>query len=190
MGARANNALRNQLLAAWAEPHRSYHTLEHLAECLEVLAYSTAPADPPAEVEVALWFHDAIYDVHSHDNELRSASWAQQELRAHGAAPAAAERVYQLVMATQHAAQPQTPDGQLLVDVDLSILGAPPARFAAYEAQIRQEYAWVPDDVFRTKRGEILRGFLARPTLYSTAYFRTTREAAARNNLQQALAGL
>jgi predicted metal-dependent HD superfamily phosphohydrolase len=138
-------------------------------------------------VATALWFHDAIYALRASDNEARSADWAQQALRAAGAAAEAADRVHALVMATCHTAQPATPDAALLVDIDLAILGASPARFAEYEAQIRQEYSFVPGWLFRRKRRQILQGFLDRPRLYSTTHFHDALEAAARRNLQQVL---
>lgn len=92
-------------------------------------------------------------------------------------------------MATCHSALPESPDAQLLVDVDLSILGALPPRFAEYEEQIRQEYAFVPEDLFRRKRGEILRAFLDRPVIYSTPHFQAALETRARDNLRLAIAG-
>ena len=79
---------------------------------------------------------------------------------------------------------------QLVVDVDLSILGAPDARFAEYERQIRQEYAWVPPDAFRERRARVLGSFLGRPALYGTAHFATRLEARARENLRRSLARL
>ena len=110
-------------------------------------------------------------------------------LQGHGAVPAAVQRIDELIMATCHSALPVTPDAQLLVDIDLSILGALPQRFAEYEAQIRQEYAFVPEDIFREKRGEILRAFLDRPVIYSTPHFQAALEARARDNLRLAIAG-
>ena len=88
-------------------------------------------------------------------------------------------------MAKHHRAS--TPDEALLVDVDLAIRGRPEARFDLYERQIREEYAWVPEDVFRQKRGEILRGFLGRPSIYQTEAFRAKYEAQARRNLARSL---
>lgn len=90
-------------------------------------------------------------------------------------------------MATQHAALPQTPDQGVLVDVDLSILAASPMRFAEYEAQVRDEYAWVPGWLFRRKRRAVLKDFLAREKIYSTEHFRTRLEATARRNLEIAV---
>ena len=190
LGARGGEALHAQLLARYAEPHRAYHTLQHLAECLALFEEMRHLARHPAEIEVALWFHDAIYDVHRHDNEAQSADWARRALLDAGASADAGERVAALVLATRHSVAPATPDEQLLVDIDLAILGAASVRFAEYEAQIGVEYGHVPRPLFNQKRGEILAGFLARPMLYATPALRTRFEAAARRNLRHALAML
>jgi predicted metal-dependent HD superfamily phosphohydrolase len=183
----ADDAVLDALLARYSEPHRAYHTLQHLDECLEALARERMHATRPAEIALALWFHDAIYDVHRHDNEEQSAEWAQDALLAAGADADAAGRVHALVMATCHHAQPEDADAQLLVDIDLSILGAPAARFAEYERQIRVEYAHVPPEVFEPRRREILGRFLARDPLYLTASVRDRLEAQAHLNLRQAI---
>lgn len=180
----------DELVARYAEPHRRYHTLQHLAECLAHVETVRHLAEHPGEVEIALWFHDGIYDTQRHDNERQSADWARAVLESHGAAPATVERVDELIMATCHSALPVSPDAQLLVDVDLSILGALPQRFAEYEEQIRQEYAFVPELLFRQKRAEILRGFLGRPLIYSTPHFQAALETRARENLRLAIAGI
>ncbi|MGM9482152.1 HD domain-containing protein [Roseateles sp. NT4] len=190
LGARDGEALQAELLARYAEPHRGYHTQQHLHECLALFGEFAHLAERPAEVEIALWFHDAIYDVHRHDNEALSADWARAALLDAGAPADAAERVAALVLATRHSVAPATADEQLLVDIDLAILGAAPARFAEYEAQIRVEYAYVPQAVFNEKRGAILAGFLARPVLYGTPALRERFEAPARANLQAALSAL
>lgn len=185
-----SDALHAELLARYAEPHRAYHAQQHLAECLALFDQVRHLAERPGEIEIALWFHDAIYDVHRHDNEVRSADWARDALLDAGAAVDAADRVEALVLATRHSAAPATVDEQLLVDIDLAILGAAPARFAEYEAQIRVEYAHVPVPLFNEKRGAILAGFLARPLLYGTPALGARFEAAARANLQAAIASL
>ena len=182
--------LRDRLLEAWAEPQREYHTLRHLRDCLALFEEASGLAEHPGEVEIALWFHDAIYDLKAKDNEARSAAWAGQALIEAGVGPEVCVRVHQLIMATCHAALPTTPDQALLVDIDLSILGAEPERFDEYEVQVRQEYAWVPGLLFRRKRREILAGFLDRPHIYATAYFRERFEASARENLRRSIARL
>ena len=176
-----------QLLARYSEPHRHYHTLQHLGECLAMFDSVRGLPEHPDEVELALWFHDAIYDTHRPDNEERSADWARAALREAGVANDAADRVHALIMATRHTANPVLPDEQLLVDIDLSILAAEQARFDEYEGQIRQEYAFVPRWLFRRKRRAILQGFLDRPSIYSTAHFKQALEQLARENLKQAI---
>lgn len=181
-------ALFERLKAAYAEPQRHYHTLQHLGECLALFDGARTLADRPHEVELALWFHDAVYEVKRHDNEQRSADWAREALRDAGVGGDAAQRVHDLVMATRHTAVPAGRDERLLVDIDLSILGAERARFDEYERQIRREYAYVPGFLFRRKRREILKGFLDRPAIYGTPHFHDALEARARENLARAIA--
>jgi predicted metal-dependent HD superfamily phosphohydrolase len=177
------------LIARWDEPHRKYHTLQHLRECLSLFDSVRGLSARPAEIEVALWFHDAIYDTERSDNEERSAEWASTAATAAGAAPPVAARIHALVMATKHTAAPSGAEAQLLVDIDLAILGADKQRFAEYERQIREEYSWVPIDVFEQKRRAILRAFLGRPRLYATPHFHAALDAAARANLSSAIGG-
>ncbi|HSI59717.1 MAG TPA: N-methyl-D-aspartate receptor NMDAR2C subunit [Ideonella sp.] len=183
-------ALRDALLARYAEPHRRYHTLQHLAECIAQLEPARHLAEHPGEVEIALWFHDAVYELQSKQNEADSAAWAEQALAQAGVAEAGVRRVGALVMATRHDALPSAADEQLLVDVDLAILGAPPARFAEYERQVREEYAWVPEPAFQQGRSAVLQQFLQREAIYSTLLFRERLEASARDNLRSSLAKL
>ena len=180
----------DELVRGWAEPHRRYHTLQHLRECLAMFERERALAERPGEVAIALWFHDAVYDTRRHDNEVMSADWAERALRDAGAADEVGARVHALVLATRHDEVPATADARLLVDLDLAILGAAAARFDEYERQIRAEYAFVPQSLFRAKRGEILRGFLERPRLFATPEMSARLEAPARANLARALASL
>lgn len=178
------------LVAAWSGPRRRYHSLQHLEECLALYEEHAGLATHPGEVELALWFHDAVYELRAKDNELRSAELAESALAAAQVEAQAVQRVRRLVLATRHEALPETDDEALLVDIDLSILGAPGERFDEYEVQVRQEYSWVPRALFRMKRREILAGFLARPAIYATAAIRAAREQQARANLARSLAKL
>lgn len=186
----AGQGLYDRLMACWNEEHRRYHTARHLRECLQHFAEVRDQAQHPAEIEVALWFHDAIYNPRRDDNELLSAQWAHQSVLQAGLPQEVADRVHALVMATRHDAVPADPDAQLLVDVDLAILGAEPQRFDESDEHIRAEYAHVPDEEFRVGRARILSSFLARPRLYSTPHFYARLEQRARDNLQRALARL
>lgn len=189
LGAAGDGALlRGDLLARHAQPWRHYHTLQHLGECIAWCERTGALARRPAEVEMALWFHDAVYDIPGSGNEERSAELAAASLAGAGVAPEAVARIGRMVLATRHtAALPDSADAQLLVDIDLAILGAPTARFAEYEAQIRAEYAFVPEAQFAARRREILRSFLARPRIYGTVLLSDRLERQARTNLARAL---
>src|SRR4029450_10137197 len=106
------------LLARYAEPHRRYHTARHLDECFEKLAALRGLADHPAEGEVALWFHEGIYERRSLANEAKSADLAVSKASAAGVPVDCAERIRRLIMATRHAAIPSGIDEEVLVDVD------------------------------------------------------------------------
>jgi len=187
IGIDAPAGLLDELQRRYSEAHRHYHTLQHLEECLARYDELRQAAVHAAEIEFAIWFHDAIYDVTRHDNEEQSAVLVQRALLQAGMSSQSAAHVYSLVMATRHAAQPTGADECVLVDVDLSILAASPARFAQYERQIRLEYGHVPDAVFEPKRRAILAAFLERPSVFSTALFREQYEQAARANLREAI---
>lgn len=178
------------LVAAYSEPHRHYHTGKHIEHCLHELDSAPGIAQEPAEVELALWYHDAVYDPYSSKNEERSADLACDLLKRHNVSAARVERVRELILATRHAAPATTPDAQVLVDIDLSILGADEATYAQFEGDVRKEYRWVPAIVFRRKRAEILASFLERPSVYGTEPFRAKYEANARHNLAQAIQAL
>ena len=178
------------LTSRYAESHRHYHTAQHINECLAHFDGAYTCCEHPPEVELALWFHDAIYEPRAKDNEEKSADWAVRVMRESGMPLDAQTRVRALIMTTCHDALPETADEQVLVDIDLSILGADAARFDEYEAQVRAEYRWVPGFLFRRKRREVLEGFLARESIYATTHFRNQLEKKARDNLARSLARL
>lgn len=178
------------LLSRYREPHRKYHTLQHLDACLALFDGVRDQAEHAEEVELALWFHDAIYQVRDPRNESQSAEWARSALLQFRADPQSARRVHALVMATNHQIEPQTSDEALLLDVDLAILGAPPEQFDAYEKQVREELASIPDDAFRIGRRRILTMFFDRDPIYRTTGFRQRFERQAKLNLGQSLAAL
>ena len=176
-----------ELLARYGEAHRHYHTAQHLNECLKAFDTLKAMCDHPAEAELALWFHDAVYDTRRHDNELLSADWAAKVLEDAGAVSEVTQRARDLIAATSHRDMPFSADAKAVVDADLSILAAGRARFDQFEDQVRQEYDWVPKARYRERRAEIMGSLLARPSIYSTPLFRQTREAQARANIAELL---
>ncbi|MFQ4139824.1 N-methyl-D-aspartate receptor NMDAR2C subunit [Nodosilinea sp. PGN35] len=182
--------LWDDLCDRYTEPHRAYHTLHHLSECFSWFDRAHNLAQSPGAVELALWFHDVVYDPRRADNEAQSAAWASRVIDGVGGGPVLQQTVHAMILATQHHSTLGTGDGLLVIDSDLAILGAAPGRFAQYEAQIRQEYAWVPEAVFCQKRAEVIAAFLARPSIFTLGLFRARLEEQARQNLARSLARL
>ena len=177
----------DRLAAAYGAQDRAYHNQRHLNECFEHLAAVREELAEPAEVMLALWFHDVVYDSRRPDNEERSAAWAREVMRTAGCAATTIEAVSALILSTAHHAPPELGDGRFLIDIDLAILGAAPERFDEYEGQIRREYAWVEEAAFREGRAEVLRRFLDRPSVFATDHFRARFERRARANMTQSL---
>lgn len=180
-----------RLLRAYSQAHRAYHTAQHLTECLAHLRVACAGLmqsaeahKQVAEVALALWYHDAVYRPERSDNEARSAHWLRVRAQQFGIAPSGIARLTAMVLATRHgvASVPVDAQTQLLLDIDLAILAATPARFHEYCEQIRFEYAFVPAAIFANKRAQVLREFLTQEKIYQSP-FGASFEAAARLNL-------
>ncbi len=173
------------IMKRWSEPHRHYHNLQHLNECFAFLDEYKSQAQQPAVLEIALWFHDVIYDPKAHGtNEQQSAELARSTLRAAHVSQSIIKQVHQLIMLTQHHPPGDTPDATLMCDIDLAILGQNRSRFQAYEQGIRAEYAWVPEADYKKGRSQFLKIFLQRPHVYTTPVFQTRFEETARQNLR------
>ncbi len=171
------------------EDHRAYHDVEHIAECLSWFDRVRNLAERPAELEVALFFHDAIYEPLASDNEARSAEKLRQLAREARVPTDAVERIARLIESTAtHEAT--SGDAALLSDIDLAILGASPARYARYEREVRREYAAIDDASYQSGRAPVLRGFLERVEIYRTPRLAARLEAQARDNLSSALSAL
>lgn len=176
------------LLTAYAEPQRAYHSLQHLEECLCVFdaAKSSGLIQHPDLIEMALWFHDAVYDPKSSENEALSAQMAVEAL---GDGESACE-VARLILLTKSHQPGDGLDDAWIIDIDLAIFAQVPERVMEYERQIREEYAWVAESVYREKRAEILTGFLKREQIYLTAWAREQFEERARKNLRALIASV
>lgn len=175
------------LETAYRESHRTYHTLDHVRECLAQLDGVADLAEHPVDLELALWFHDVVYRPFARDNEARSAQWARMSMTNGGADPVSVDRVARLVDATSHRSESEENDHRLIVDIDLSVFGWDPERFVRYETQVRSEYRCVPWPVYRKSRTSVLREFLERPRIYLTDRFFEHHEDRARKNLRKAL---
>ena len=178
------------LVKAHAQRHRAYHTLDHIAACLRHLDVVKSKTNYPHEVEMALWFHDAVYQPFSNTNEEDSAQWAVDWLTKRGAESAEIKRIESHILATKSHGAARNLDQRYMLDIDLSILGASPKVYDEFESNIRREYKRVPKLIFRRKRKAILEGFLTRPNIYITDYFQNRLEQQARVNIANAISNL
>jgi len=156
-GLSENRAMFDKLITLHNEPHRAYHTTEHISACLKHLDTTAQLADHPHEIEMAFWFHDAIYNPFSSTNEEDSADMAEAFLQSQNIATDICARVKQMILITKHHAITETNDEAIMIDIDLSILGAPTHIFDQYEKDIRIEYRKVPSLIFKPKRRKILK---------------------------------
>jgi predicted metal-dependent HD superfamily phosphohydrolase len=180
----------DQVLAAYLGADRYYHGIGHIRECLRELDSVRDSADDPRAIELAIWFHDVVYDGRRQDNEERSADLADRELDRLGVEPALRDEVHRLILLTRHDREPPDRDGKIMVDIDLASLAMPPEVFDENTRLIRKEYPHVRDDDFARGRRDMLGRFLARPRIYYTDEFRERYEGRARENLSRALAKL
>jgi predicted metal-dependent HD superfamily phosphohydrolase len=179
------------LLGRWAEPHRAYHDLAHLAEVLERVDLLAAEADQPDLVRLAAWFHDAVYDPTAADNEGRSAALAITTLRRLGLDEPLVAEVARLVHLTvTHEVAHEDRDGAVLCDADLAVLASDDLRYSSYVEGVRREYAHVDDAAFAVGRAQVLSTLLDRPALFRTAHGRSAWEQRARANITAELARL
>lgn len=125
-----------ELLRRYSEPHRAYHTLDHVRDCLNELNWASGLADKPDEIRMAIWFHDAVYNPFASDNEERSARLAEKSLAEAGISDSAVRRISDMILTTKHPCRPESPDARLLMDIDLSILGKPRDIFDDYVLNI------------------------------------------------------
>ncbi len=183
-------SLLSELESLYSERHRSYHNLQHVLDCLRYLALYPIPDSDTASLDLAIWFHDAIYKPLEGGNELASADLAVDRLASLGLTAAQQQKVHRLIMATTHDSVREDLDESVMIDVDLSILGRDRPTFEVYESSIRREYRLVPGPLYRHKRKAILQSFLSRPHIYSTEVFRDQFEDAAESNLRWAISKL
>jgi len=174
-----------ELARRYSEPHRHYHTLDHIAALWDLLPGAGAA------LALAVYLHDAVYDTRAADNEERSAALADEMLQPlYIPADVRAETRRLILLTKRHAAAADDADGYRLLDADLAVLGAPPDEYDRYAAAIRREYAWVAEDDYRRGRRNVLENFLRRERLYFTEEVRARREAQARENLRREIGAL
>ncbi|MFD3661892.1 hypothetical protein ACFWVF_15040 [Streptomyces sp. NPDC058659] len=179
------------LLSRWAEPQRRYHTVDHLRAVLDRIDELADQGGEGGELELvrlAAWFHDAVYRPDRSENEERSAVLAERALTEAGLTGHEVREVARLVRLTvSHDPAAGDLNGETLCDADLAILATDPDTYRGYATAVREEYAFVPEDAFRTGRAAVLRQLLSLPRLFHTPYGAAVWEEKARDNMEKEL---
>mgnify|MGYP000190877884 CR=1 FL=1 len=183
LGLDENQDTYDALVKAYSESHRYYHDQSHINTVLAYFDRFCELAENKYEIEIALWFHDAIYKPFSSSNEADSADWACKFLSQNYAQIETQTTVHDLIMATFHSQVASGNDEMLIIDIDLAILGSTEDRYSRFRAEVRQEYKKVPDCIYKRKRRAVLKGFLDRDRIYSHDLFHNEFEERARVNL-------
>jgi predicted metal-dependent HD superfamily phosphohydrolase len=183
------DAVFEEIVSRYSEPHRAYHNLRHIEQVLDVVDYLARYAVDIQAVRLAAWFHDIVYDPRGQENEAASADLARELLAQVGYMSKGA--VASMILATRdHEHEGADLDTLVLLDADLAILGASPETYEEYAMAIRKEYFWVPDARFYTGRSDVLRRLLSRATLFALPEMRERFEAQARRNMEAELQSL
>jgi predicted metal-dependent HD superfamily phosphohydrolase len=182
----------NGILARYAEPHRRYHSVNHVVHVLKAAddLLAAEGVDLQSEmgrtVRLALWYHDAIYDVRSGSNEQDSAVLAESELALLKLSVHVRMAIARLIMITKYPAIPTSHDEAIVHDADLVILRAPREVYRRYVDQVRAEYSFVSDDDWVVGRRRVMEGFLNAEYIFHTKTA-TAEEHIARANITSEL---
>jgi len=185
------NEVFADVAARYDEDGRYYHNFNHVDRVLTVADQLSHHAHDFTAVQLALWFHDVVYDPRAADNEEESAAYAAAALQRLQLAPDTIDEVLRLILATKaHAAADGDANAQVVLDADLAALGAEWSQYAQDGDNIRQEYAFVPEPAYRQGRRRVLAGFLQRERIFQTELLFATLEARARQNIAREMASL
>lgn len=177
-----------ELITAYSADGRFYHNLDHIYHTLQIAQDLREEAADFTAVQLALWFHDIVYDAKLQDNEEKSAMMAGRTLFQWDVPETIVAEVIRLILLTKsHLLLGDDRNGRVLLDADLAILGAPEAAYDVYSQAVRQEYTFVSEDVYRQGRQLILQQFLNRPSIFATEPMRLLLEAQARQNISREL---
>jgi predicted metal-dependent HD superfamily phosphohydrolase len=175
---------------------------------LDLMDTLTTPLARPELVSLTAWFHDAIYStapgLEAGQNEKESAdlflAFVSDIKAASGEtwnklSEADVECVHRWIVCTATHIVPERKgleaDGQMFLDMDLSILAAPGYEYRLYVASIRREYESYSEEQFRTGRAAVLQSMLREDCrLYVTPEMHERFEEQARQNLADELRSL
>ena len=176
-------AIHQQLIDAYSEPQRVYHTLKHIEHCLAHLDNISNYLQNPDAVELAIWYHDAIYKPGARNNEQLSADLFMETTRGRFD-DSLRNTVYQHIMATLHDdSEFENSDTKFMVDIDLSSFGLPWPEFSQDSDNLRLEMRGLSDEDFHRRQSRFQQSLMERARLFKSDYFYENYEQQARQNL-------
>lgn len=189
------------ILKRYSESHRHHHGMSHLAHCFRAFDNSRHLCNDSDRTEYNLFMHDLIYNIladnlgknpdygelatYALDNEEKSVEFACQVLEDSDVSAISSKLVREDILASKHSSTVEDQDTKLFLDIDIAVLGSPPAEYDQFEYDIRQEFNMVPEQLFRSARSNILKGFLERQSIYLTGDFEREYGLQARKNLER-----
>lgn len=183
------SAVFDELLAWYRGSGRFYHTPAHIEHCLAMFDQARGEMKDSDAVEMAIWFHDLVYDSSANDNELKSAK-RFLELAGDSMSSEFKSRVYDLIMVTVHPGTPSCGDQAFMIDIDLSSFGLPWDEFSRDSVAVRDEFPHMSDEQFFPRQRDFLEALLRRDHFYHTEHFRARLERSARTNIERYLKSL
>lgn len=179
-----------ELTTKYTEPFRKYHNLNHLLELFKYFDTYKQELERPNEVAYAIFYHDIIYNIWSKKNELNSAELAVKYLSNVELGGESVERIFNLIVVTKDHTPNKNQDEKWMIDFDIAVLGQHWDIYYKYTQHIREEYASVPNFMYKKGRRKVLRRFLNKNRLYKTNIFYQLYEDNAKYNIKKELESL
>lgn len=175
------DAMIEEYRAAYSQPHRKYHNLEHINHLLTALK---AVPQPSAALLTAAMYHFFVYDPLKEDNEEKSAEYLRNKLKAAGVSQQFIDSVTAIMLAPANSADLAfaSKDAQYLSDIDMSIFGDSPHVYQRYAELVRDEYSSLSDFNWYHQRVRFLLYLLKSVQIFHTDEFKQL-EKHARSNI-------
>lgn len=175
----------NKVESGYTNASRHYHDLSHLENMFEKLGYVKDEIEDMDAVCFSIFYHDIVYKVTQSDNELKSAEALENDL-----STTSFDRIQKCksqIEATKNHERSEFQDTNILLDLDLSILGADWEVYEDYTKNVRKEFKIYPNFLCRKGRKKFLKTFLAKNQIFKTDYFIENFEQQAIKNLKREL---
>jgi len=167
------------------EPHRFYHNIKHLIHVLEQFDFAVehigVSQNTAAIIEMAIWYHDAVYNPDKNDNEFQSAELFAEHAQAMDINVNIINDVKRIILVTENHHLASSLDEEIMSDCDLSPLGFTKEGFDKSDKDIRKEYPNTP----AIERKKALEKFLKHNGIFKTTIFKKAYESQALENIKE-----